>query len=216
MFTGIIETVGTVQRLTKGKESMELEITAPKILTDVALGDSIAVNGVCLTVTSYTATNFTVDVMPETVDATSIHQLKIGDKVNLERAMSANGRFGGHFVAGHVDGVGKILRTSTRANAVVIDIAIAPELAKLCIPRGSITIDGISLTIFKLTSNQVTISVIPHTFKDTILHTKKIGDSVNIETDLLGKYIIQQLQGNLALSSSSGNITKDFLMKNGY
>ena len=207
MFTGIIETVGTVYRMTKGKESMELELTAPKILEDVALGDSIAVNGVCLTVTSFTTTNFTVDVMPETVDATSIHSLKIGDKVNLERAMAANGRFGGHFVAGHVDGVGKILRTSPRANAVVIDIAISPDLAKLCIPRGSITIDGISLTIFKLTPNQITISVIPHTYQETILHTKKVGDSVNIETDMLGKYIINQLQANPALQS---NIKKSF------
>lgn len=214
MFTGIIEAVGTVQRITKGKESMELEIKSAKILEDVHLGDSIAVNGVCLTVTTYTDTNFTVDVMPETVDATSIHSLKIGDKVNLERAMSATGRFGGHFVAGHVDGVGKVLRTTTRGNAVVIDIGISPELAKLCIPRGSITIDGISLTIFKLLPNQVTISVIPHTYKETILHTKKVGDSINIETDLLGKYIIQQLQGNPAMQSS--NITKEFLLKNGY
>lgn len=213
MFTGIIEAVGTVHAITKGKESMVLEIAAPKILEDVALGDSIAVNGVCLTVTTFTSTNFTVDVMPETVDATSIHSLKIGDKVNLERAMSANGRFGGHFVAGHVDGVGKILRKSPRANAIVIDIAISPELAKLSIPRGSITIDGISLTIFKLLPNQVTISVIPHTYQETILHTKKIGDSVNIETDLLGKYIINHLQTN---ASTPSNITKDFLMKNGF
>lgn len=213
MFTGIIEAVGTVHAITKGKESMVLEIAAPKILEDVALGDSIAVNGVCLTVTTFTSTNFTVDVMPETVDATSIHSLKIGDKVNLERAMSANGRFGGHFVAGHVDGVGKILRKSPRANAIVIDIAISPELAKLSIPRGSITIDGISLTIFKLLPNQVTISVIPHTYQETILHTKKIGDSVNIETDLLGKYIINHLQAN---ASTPSNITKDFLMKNGF
>jgi len=213
MFTGIIEAVGTVHAITKGKESMVLEIAAPKILDDVALGDSIAVNGVCLTVTTFSSTNFTVDVMPETVDATSIHELKIGDKVNLERAMSANGRFGGHFVAGHVDGVGKILRKSPRANAVVIDIAISPELAKLSIPRGSITIDGISLTIFKLLPNQVTISVIPHTYQETILHTKKIGDTVNIETDLLGKYIANHLQANAGAQSP---ITKEFLLKNGF
>lgn len=213
MFTGIIEAVGTVHAITKGKESMVLEIAAPKILDDVALGDSIAVNGVCLTVTTFSSTNFTVDVMPETVDATSIHELKIGDKVNLERAMSANGRFGGHFVAGHVDGVGKILRKSPRANAVVIDIAISPELAKLSIPRGSITIDGISLTIFKLLPNQVTISVIPHTYQETILHTKKIGDTVNIETDLLGKYIANHLQANAGAQST---ITKEFLLKNGF
>lgn len=213
MFTGIIETTGTVQGMTKGKESMELYITAPRILEDVAIGDSIAVNGVCLTVTTFTDTSFSVDVMPETVKATSIHSLKIGDAVNLERAMSANGRFGGHFVAGHVDGVGKILRTTRNANAVVIDIAISPELSRYCIERGSITIDGTSLTIFKLSPNQVTISIIPHTYQETIFHTKKTGDIVNIETDLLGKYILNHLQANPAVA---GSITKDFLLKNGF
>lgn len=214
MFTGIIEELGAVQAITKEKECMKLVIAAHKVLEDVAIGDSIAVNGVCLTVTTYDTSSFTADVMAETVDASTLYSFKIGQKVNLERAMSAQGRFGGHFVAGHVDGVGKVMRTSVRANAVVIDIAISPELARYCIPRGSITIDGISLTIFKLLPNQVTISVIPHTYKETVLHTKKTGDTVNIETDLLGKYILNQVKGNPALGSS--NISKDFLLRNGY
>lgn len=213
MFTGIIETIGTVQAMAKSKESMQLQIETAKILDDVAIGDSIAVNGVCLTVTTFTNSSFTTDVMPETVDATTIHNLKIGEKVNLERAMSANGRFGGHFVAGHVDGVGKILRKIPRANAIVIDIAISPELSRFCIERGSITIDGISLTIFKLQPNQVTISIIPHTYQETIFHAKRTGDAVNIETDLLGKYILNQVNGK---QQETSNISKEYLFKNGF
>ncbi|KYG91920.1 riboflavin synthase [Metasolibacillus sp. FSL K6-0083] len=210
MFTGIIEELGTIEKMAKGQESIVLTIGAKKVIADLKVGDSIAVNGVCLTVTSFTNTKFTTDVMPETVRATSLSQLQIGSVVNLERAMAANGRFGGHFVSGHIDEVGTILRKRSFANAVYFDIKTSHESTALCIPRGSIAIDGISLTIFDLQKEMVTISIIPHTFNQTTLGFKREGDLVNIETDLLGKYIAKQLQ------TKSTTLTEDFLQQNGF
>jgi riboflavin synthase len=146
------------------------------------------------------------------VRATNLQQLAVGDPVNLERAMSANGRFGGHFVSGHVDGVGKILRKRPLANAVYIDIELSKELTSYCIPKGSITIDGTSLTLFHVEENGVTVSLIPHTYKETILGMKKIGALVNVETDLVGKYILHQLKSR----QKSPTITSDFLAQNGF
>lgn len=212
MFTGIIEEIGKVTAIKKDTTSMELTLHCPKILTDALLGDSISVNGVCLTITNLQSEQMTVDVMPETVKATNIHQLKIGDPVNLERAMSANGRFGGHIVSGHVDGVGTIRKLKPVSNAVYIEMEIDEELADNCIPRGSITIDGTSLTIFNVSKQSVTISLIPHTYAETILGMKKVGDQVNIETDLLGKYV----KHHLINKENKSNITFDFLRQNGF
>lgn len=212
MFTGIVENVGTVKALQKNRQSMNITVVSPKMTADVKLGDSIAVNGVCLTVTHFNEHELTMDVMPETVNATNLVQLAVGDPVNLERAMPANGRFGGHFVAGHVDGVGKILRKRPLANAVYIDIELAEELTSYCIPKGSITIDGTSLTLFSVEKNSVTVSLIPHTFKETIVGMKNVGALVNIETDLVGKYIINQLKRGQATST----ITKDYLNQHGF
>ncbi len=191
---------------------MEITVISPKIVADVKLGDSIAVNGVCLTVTHYNDQELTMDVMPETVKATNLQQLTVGNAVNLERAMPANGRFGGHFVSGHVDGVGKILRKRPMANAVYIEIELSEDLTSYCIPKGSITIDGTSLTLFHVEKNSVTVSLIPHTYKETVLGIKNVGALVNIETDLVGKYIIHQLKG----SQQSSTITKDYLAKHGF
>ncbi len=212
MFTGIIEDIGTIKTLQSDRQSMEITVISKKIVEDVKLGDSIAVNGVCLTVISFNDQELTMDVMPETVKATNLQQLTIGDPVNLERAMSANGRFGGHFVSGHVDGVGKVVRKRPLANAVYIDIELSKELTSFCIPKGSITIDGTSLTIFHVEKNGVTVSLIPHTYKETILGMKKIGDLVNVETDLVGKYILHQLK----YGQEPPTITKDFLAENGF
>jgi len=212
MFTGIIEDIGTVKTLQSDRQSMNITVISPKMVADVKLGDSIAVNGVCLTVTHFNEQELVMDIMPETVKATNLWQLTAGDAVNLERAMPANGRFGGHFVAGHVDGVGKIVRKRPMANAVYIDIELSEELTSFCIPKGSITIDGTSLTLFHVNKNSVTVSLIPHTYKETVLGTKKIGALVNVETDLVGKYIIHQLQRG----QQSSNITKDYLMKHGF
>ena len=212
MFTGIIEDIGTVKTLQSDRRSMEMTVISPKIVADVKLGDSIAVNGVCLTVTHYNDQELTMDVMPETVKATNLQQLTVGNAVNLERAMPANGRFGGHFVSGHVDGVGKILRKRPMANAVYIEIELSEDLTSYCIPKGSITIDGTSLTLFHVEKNSVTVSLIPHTYKETVLGIKNVGALVNIETDLVGKYIIHQLKG----SQQSSTITKDYLAKHGF
>lgn len=212
MFTGIVEDIGAVKTLQNNRKSMEITVVSPKMVADVKLGDSIAVNGVCLTVTYFNEQELTMDVMPETVKATNLQQLTVGDPVNLERAMPANGRFGGHFVSGHVDGVGKILRKRPLANAVYIDIELSEELTSYCMPKGSITIDGISLTLFHVEQNSVTISLIPHTYKETILGMKSVGASVNIETDLVGKYIIHQLKRGQGTSA----ITRDYLAKHGF
>lgn len=213
MFTGIIEDKGVVMDIKKEETSMEITIRSPKIVSDAGLGDSIAVNGVCLTVTSLTKEEITVDVMPETVKATTIHQLKKGDYVNLERAMAAGGRFGGHIVSGHVDGVGTIRSKKPVSNAVYYEIEIPEELAEQCIPKGSITVDGTSLTIFGVTDYSVTISLIPHTYSETILGTKTVGDKVNIETDMLGKYVFHHLQ---KMNKKDSNITLEFLAQNGF
>jgi len=209
MFTGIIEELGTINTMTLGKEAVVFTIGAAAIMSDLQIGDSVAVNGVCLTVTQLTDTSFTADVMPETVRATTLATLQTGSRVNLERAMAANRRFGGHFVTGHVDEVGTILRKRPFSNAVYIDIKISKEASALCIPRGSIAIDGISLTIFDLQPELVTVSLIPHTFDETTLGIKRERASVNIETDMLGKYVARQLQGSTTL-------TTDFLRQHGF
>ncbi|MFJ8260586.1 riboflavin synthase [Rummeliibacillus sp. NPDC094406] len=212
MFTGIVEDLGKVKAIKSATNSMQLTIESRKILEDVHLGDSIAVNGVCLTVISFSNSQFTVDVMPESVKATNIQSLQIGQYVNLERAMPANGRFGGHFVSGHVDGTGVILRKRKFANAVYVDIGISKELSKFCMLKGSITIDGISLTIFDVKPTQLTVSLIPHTFDLTLLGVKKEHDVVNIENDLLGKYVINHLDRK----QENSTITMDFLNENGF
>jgi len=212
MFTGIIEDQGKVTAIKKDVNSMRLTIETPEIVSDAHLGDSIAVNGVCLTINHFNKTEMTVDVMPETVKATTIHTLKLGDLVNLERAMGANGRFGGHIVSGHVDGVGEIKSIRPVSNAVYIEIEMADELLLNCIPKGSITIDGTSLTLFQVSNTSVTVSLIPHTYAETILGRKGVGEQVNIETDLLGKYVSHHLNK----TERNSNITVDFLRQNGF
>jgi len=212
VFTGIVEDLGKVKAIKSATNSMQLTIESKKILEDVHLGDSIAVNGVCLTVISFSNNHFTVDVMPESVKATNIQSLEIGQYVNLERAMPANGRFGGHFVSGHVDGTGVILKKRKLENAVYVDIGISKELSKFCMLKGSVTIDGISLTIFDVKPTQLTVSLIPHTFEQTLLGIKKEHEVVNIENDLLGKYVINHLERK----QENSTITMDFLKENGF
>ena len=212
MFTGIIEEIGKIQGIRKGKNSAEVVVHADTVLDDIHLGESIAVNGVCLTVTSFSQSSFTADVMHETLNRSSLGSLRTGSPVNLERAMMAGGRFGGHFVSGHVDGTGVILRKRKFANAVYVDIGISQELSKFCMMKGSVAIDGISLTIFDIKPTQLTVSLIPHTFDQTILGIKKEHDIVNIENDLLGKYVINHLERK----EEKSGITLDFLKENGF
>lgn len=212
MFTGIIEELGTIKGIKRGGEWCVLTIGASAILQDVQLGDSIAVNGICLTVTSFASDHFTVDVMPETLDKTSLSSLQIGSLVNLERAMRAGGRFGGHFVSGHVDGTGTIHSKKKWGNAILIEIKAPEDLLYYMIPKGSITIDGISLTIVDVKMDRFSISIIPHTLEMTILQYKGSGDIVNLECDMIGKYIEKYV------SARKGNskITPDFLAEHGF
>jgi riboflavin synthase len=212
VFTGLIEDIGSVQTVKMGRNSMELTISSEKIVNGVQIGDSISVNGVCLTVTIFTKHTFTVDVMPETVKASTIRLLKPGSPVNLERAMSAQGRFGGHFVSGHIDGTGIIVKKEKKENAVYYVIQLDAGLSSYCIPKGSVAIDGTSLTIFELNENLLTVSLIPLTHQDTILGQKNVGDLVNIENDMIGKYIVHQLTSNKEKKS----ITSGFLAEHGF
>lgn len=194
MFTGIIEDQGTVTNIGKVSEhAIQLTITSEKVTGDMQIGDSIAVNGICLTVTRFTAEAFEVDVMPETIKATSLNALTVGSQVNLERAMAGNGRFGGHFVSGHVDDIGEIIRKRPKENAIYYDIQIPETLSHYVLMKGSIAVDGISLTIFDIHDNMLTISLIPHTVSETILGEKEQGDIVNIECDMLAKYVENML-----------------------
>ncbi|MGN7311138.1 riboflavin synthase [Alkalicoccobacillus gibsonii] len=211
MFTGIIEEVGTIKAMKETGEAIVMTIAAKEVLTDVHEGDSIAVNGVCLTVTSYSDFEFVVDVMPETVRASSLQALKTNSKVNLERAMHANGRFGGHFVSGHVDGIGTIVRKTPEQNAIYYTIQVSKELRRYMIHKGSVTVDGTSLTIFGVDETSFTLSIIPHTVEQTIIGNKEVGDIVNIECDLVGKYIEQFLE-----NPRQGNITSGFLQEHGF
>lgn len=210
MFTGIVEEMGTVRRLTKTPNRCELELTASKVLKGTQIGDSIAVNGVCLTVIQMGADGFTADVMPETLRRSNLGALKPGSLVNLERAMAADGRFGGYIVAGHIDGTGKIQSMQPEGNAMLVTIGASPELLRYVVEKGSIAIDGISLTVAKVTHSDFTVSLIPHTVEETTLLKHRPGEIVNLETDIIGKYVEKLMQ------PKSGGVTVELLRENGF
>lgn len=212
MFTGIIEEVGTVQAIQHGENSSFIEIKAEKVLSDVHAGDSIAVNGVCLTVTEFSKNTFRADVMNETLKRSSLGSLKNGSSVNLERAMSANGRFGGHMVSGHIDGTGVISAVKNDGIAVWYIINTTSEIMQYIIEKGSIAVDGISLTVAKVTNSSFSVSIIPHTAQQTILSFKKTGDIVNLENDIVGKYVGKFINADIKKS----NISMNFLAENGF
>ncbi|THF78324.1 riboflavin synthase [Cohnella fermenti] len=192
MFTGLIEEIGILRRVQRRGEAMILTISASEVLEDVKLGDSISVNGVCLTVVSCDSGSFNADVMPQTFRHSNLCELKPGEPVNLERAMLAGGRFGGHIVQGHADGTGAIVGRKEDANAVVF--TVKPHDAgtlRQIVPQGSVTLDGISLTVVAVDreAGTLSVSIIPHTLQETALRGKKPGDTVNIECDILGKYV---------------------------
>ncbi|SFB15946.1 riboflavin synthase alpha chain [Lentibacillus halodurans] len=194
MFTGIIEEKGKIKQLKRvSEQSIELTIGSSKVLQDMHIGDSISVNGICLTVTDFSDDTFQMDVILETINATSLSMLKEGSNVNLERSMPVNGRFGGHFVSGHVDGTGTIIRKEKQENATYYDIEIPEELTIYLMMKGSIAVDGVSLTIFGISGNVFTISLIPHTVSETIIGDKSERDIVNIECDMLAKHVKNML-----------------------
>lgn len=213
MFTGIVEEIGTV----KSVQSKVITIEASKIFDDLHLGDSVAVNGTCLTVSSFDNKIFNADVTQETLNRTNLGSLKNGSKVNLERAMTLSGRFGGHIVSGHIDGVGSIKSMKKDDNAIILTIEVPKPLMKYVVEKGSVAVDGISLTVASLTDNTFSIAVIPHTLKETVLYYKKEGDKVNIENDIIGKYVERLLTFKEDNNEDKkSNITMEFLLKNGF
>lgn len=189
MFTGIIEEIGKVKAIVRHANSIKLTVAVEKILDDIHVGDSICTNGVCLTVTTFDNGSYTADVMPETMNRTNFKDLRINDLVNCERAMPANGRFGGHIVSGHIDGTGVISKMTKDDKAIRIKIDTTPEILKYIVEKGSITIDGISLTVTEVSSFDFGVSIIEHTQDSTTLTKKKVGETVNLENDIVGKYI---------------------------
>lgn len=217
MFTGIVEEVGTVRSVVSGQSSGELAIRASRVLSGTRVGDSIAVNGVCLTVTALLPDGFTADVMPETLRRSNLGKLRQGAKVNLERAMAADGHFGGHIVSGHIDGVGTITEQRREGNAVWMRVAASQEILALIVEKGSICIDGISLTVAALDDDSFQVSVIPHTGSETTLLTKAVGDPVNLENDVVGKYVQRLLQPAIAATKpQESRITMEFLAEHGF
>jgi riboflavin synthase len=189
MFTGIIESMGSVKKFTRHGEDAILDIDASMILEDIKVGDSIAINGACLTVTRKSEREFTADVSAETLSRTNLRLLKPGDRVNLEKALRLNSFLGGHLVLGHVDGLGKILEKVIRSNSVLLGVEIDMELGRLIVEKGSVAVDGVSLTVNRCEKNRFYVTMIPQTARMTTLGIKKVADRVNIETDIIGKYV---------------------------
>jgi len=228
MFTGIIEEVGSIEKIVPGTKSAVLSIKADTIMNDVRIGDSIAVNGVCLTAREVRSKGFTADVMAETLRRSSLGDLKIGGRVNLERAMLMGGRFGGHIVSGHIDGTGIIDNLKREDNAVWVTIACDGRILRYIVEKGSIAIDGISLTVAYVDDRCFKVSLIPHTASETTLLSKRVGDRVNLECDILAKYIeklagggtVDVTPGGDASGTSGGaagtSLTMETLLENGF
>ena len=215
MFTGIIEETGVIRQIVKGEKSSVLMIGAKKVLEGTQIGDSIAVNGICLTVTSLNEDTFCADVMAETLRRTNLGSQTIGSKVNLERALTPLTRMGGHIVSGHIDGTGKIKSFVREDNAVWVTVAAEPFLLKYIVEKGSVAIDGISLTVAYVDERCFKVSVIPHTSSQTTLLDKTIGESVNLECDIIAKYV-EKLLGFHNKGSSEEEITEEMLAKYGF
>ena len=215
MFTGIIEEVGTVRQIRRGRCSAVVEVEARLVMEDLKIGDSVAVNGVCLTVTEKSGRGFQADVMHETLDRSSLAALRPGSPVNLERAMAADSRFGGHIVSGHIDGTGAITQVRRDDNALWYTVEASPALLRYIVEKGSIAMDGISLTVAAVEADRFSVSVIPHTAAVTALGRKRPGDVVNLETDIIGKYVEKLLRPAEPAAPRAG-LSLEFLMENGF
>ena len=217
MFTGLVEEIGRLQARNSYRGGARLVITAGELLQGSAVGDSIAVNGVCLTVTELSAGSFSAVVMPETLRKSNLGALSPGEELNLERALPLGGRLGGHLVSGHIDGTGTLIRRYPEGNAVIMHFRMPAELERYLIPKGSIAVDGVSLTVAAPTPEGFSVSVIPHSAARTTLGTLKIGSTVNLEMDLVGKYVEKLLGPYLERSREGGQtLTAAFLEENGF
>lgn len=215
MFTGIVEELGTVRSVRRGAHSSVLSISAKEVLSDLKVGDSVAVNGVCLTATTVDSGGFTADVMHETLNRSSLGALTAGSHVNLERAMAANGRFGGHIVSGHIDGTGTITALKQDDNALWYTVSAPPALLRYIVEKGSVAIDGVSLTVAAVGESWFSISAIPHTVAVTLLGEKGVGDVVNLENDVIGKYVEKLLRPQTQEAAKS-SLTLEFLAEHGF
>ncbi|MCR1950038.1 MULTISPECIES: riboflavin synthase [unclassified Clostridium] len=220
MFTGIVEEVGIIKEIKKGLKYCKIKVQAKKVLENTNIGDSISVNGVCLTVISMTTTEFTADIVLESLKRSNLGSLKIGSKINLERALSANSRFGGHIVSGHIDCIGQITSIAKDEMAILITIKPSSSVIKYIVEKGSIAIDGISLTVAYVDDEKFLLSIIPHTSSETTLAYKKVGDFVNIECDIVGKYIESFMKFNEKVNEKvikkEYKINESFLKENGF
>ncbi len=216
MFSGIVEEMGAVKANLKGLAGAKMSILASIVLQDLQIGESVSVSGACLTVTEIGEQDFSVDVSTETLSKTTLGSASVGVPVNLERAMKLNERIGGHLVSGHVDGVGVVRKREQDGNAIYFTVEVSEAIAKYCVKKGSITVEGISLTINEVTNSAFAVAIIPHTAKVTTMGLKQVGDSVNLETDLIGKYVERLLQSSGKLAPpSSPVIDRDYLQKRG-
>lgn len=215
MFTGIIEETGTVLSVRGGTDGVRIDIGASRVLDGAKSGDSIAVNGVCLTVAPG-AGHFTADVMPETLRRTSLRGLQLGSRVNLERAMEAGGRFGGHIVSGHVDACGRVLSLTREGIAELLRVAVPADVAKYIAVKGSVALDGVSLTVTAVDGGSLTVSLIPHTRQSTTLGDLRPGDEVNVEVDMLARYVERLLSAPADAEGVKGGLTFEFLEENGF
>ncbi|MCQ2957507.1 MAG: riboflavin synthase [Candidatus Gastranaerophilales bacterium] len=213
MFTGIIEEIGIIKSINHNSLGIDFVISADKIFSDLKLGDSVAVNGCCQTVTNISNKTFTVQAVKETVDLTNFSDLKINDEVNLERALTLQTRLGGHLVAGHVDGVGNIVSIQNSGNSTIFEISANENIIKYMIYKGSITINGVSLTICELSEKSFKVSIIPHTIENTTFKNLKVGDKVNLEPDMVAKYIEKFMTKE---DKQESKITLEFLKENGF
>jgi riboflavin synthase len=219
MFTGIIEGLGTITAVRPSGEGRRLVIQSDIALTSAKIGDSIAINGACLTAVSLSGARFEVDVSPETIEKTTLKHAKNGTRVNIERALSLSGRLDGHLVSGHIDGTGQISHINKKSNAILIGVLVSKSLARYIIPKGSVAVDGISLTINVCDQSSFEVSIIPHTAEITTLGLKKIGDLVNIETDMIGKYVekfLSNLQDRHLDNDDKKSLDMEFLLKTGF
>lgn len=217
MFTGIVEEIGRIGRMDRGRESVRITVRASLIREGLQVGDSVATNGVCLTVTAFDKEGFVADVMPQTLQHSNLGGLRPGDPVNLERALTLQSRLGGHMVSGHIDGTGQVVRKERDDNALRITISAGPEILRYIIPKGSIAIDGVSLTVTDVTTSAFQVSLIPHTADQTILAGKPVGAAVNLENDLIAKYVEKLVSHPAQPETPSGKgMTLEFLAENGF
>ncbi|MGC9401024.1 riboflavin synthase [Vibrio genomosp. F10] len=217
MFTGIVETVGHIASIVPKGEDISVTVNVGKLdMSDVKLGDSIATNGVCLTVVDFNSSSYTADLSLETLNKTGFTDYKAGDKVNLEKAMLPTTRFGGHIVSGHVDGVGEIIERHQAGRAIEFWVAMPAELSKYVAEKGSITVDGISLTVNDLRKNAFKLTIVPHTGEETTINDFQVGRKINLEVDLLARYMERLLQGQQEQSEPKSRLSMEFLQQNGF